>query len=382
MKLYINNNIDSVKVNLKNKEIKTIKKESCTLDNKHRQMVTYISNEKSKLTNIINKINIIDDELDNLDISIISVDKIKNKRNLLNKKDNLKISCDNISNEEMDYYDTIGDLIINYYDNRNDKDSYIKESKSIIDFLNTDNNNIISINNNKNLLEKYCQRIEGIRINHDDGTNRIKYCIDCTIEKILDIGESAYICPCCGTSEMIILDEDRQIKDYSPYKRLNHFREWLNQFQAKQTPDIPDIVFINIIKELKKTRIIDLSILNKVNMKTLLKKLDYNIYYEHIAYIINKLNNLPPPKITRDMEKLFISMFYKIQDPWELHKQQNRKNFLSYSYVLHKFCELLDLTHLLDCFPLHKDSSKIVENDQIWRKICYCLRWEYISSFK
>ena len=382
MKLYINNNIDSVKVNLKNKEIKTIKKESCTLDNKHRQMVTYISNEKSKLTNIMNKINIIDDELDNLDINIVSIDKIKNKRNLLNKKDNLKISCDNISNEEMDYYDTIGDLIINYYDNRNDKDSYIKESKSIIDFLNTDNNNIISINNNKNLLEKYCQRIEGIRINHDDGTNRIKYCIDCTIEKILDIGESAYICPCCGTSEMIILDEDRQIKDYSPYKRLNHFREWLNQFQAKQTPDIPDIVFINIIKELKKTRIIDLSILNKVNMKTLLKKLDYNIYYEHIAYIINKLNNLPPPKITRDMEKLFISMFYKIQDPWELHKQQNRKNFLSYSYVLHKFCELLDLTHLLDCFPLHKDSSKIVENDQIWRKICYCLRWEYISSFK
>ena len=382
MKLYINNNIDNVKVNLKNKEIRTIKKESCTLDNKHRQMVNYISNEKSKLNNIINKINIIDNELNNLDINIISIDKIKTKINLLTKKDNLKVSCNNISNEEMDYYDTIGDLIINYYDNKNDKDSYIKESKSIIDFLNTNKPNNVNINNNKNLLEKYCQRIEGIRINHDDGTNRIKYCIECTIEKILDIGESAYICPCCGISEMIILDEDRQIKDYSPYKRLNHFREWLNQFQAKQTPDIPDIVFINIIKELKKTRIIDLSILNKVNMKTLLKKLDYNIYYEHIAYIINKLNNLPPPKITRDMEKLFISMFYKIQDPWELHKQQNRKNFLSYSYVLHKFCELLDLTHLLDCFPLHKDSSKIVENDLIWKKICYCLRWEYISSFK
>ena len=117
-------------------------------------------------------------------------------------------------------------------------------------------------------------------------------------------------------------------------------------------------------------------------MRSILKKLKYNNLYEHIHYIINKLSGLPPPKITRDMEKLFISMFYKIQDPWELHKQQNRKNFLSYSYVLHKFCELLDLTHLLDCFPLHKDSSKIVENDLIWKKICYCLRWEYISSFK
>ena len=117
-------------------------------------------------------------------------------------------------------------------------------------------------------------------------------------------------------------------------------------------------------------------------MKNILKKLKYNIYYEHIAYIINKLNNLPPPKITRDMEKLFISMFYNIQDPWELYKQPERKNFLSYSYVLHKFCELLELDHLLDHFPLHKDPNKIMENDQIWEKICKYLNWEYISSFK
>ena len=82
------------------------------------------------------------------------------------------------------------------------------------------------------------------------------------------------------------------------------------------------------------------------------------------------------------MEKLFISMFYKIQDPWELYKHADRKNFLSYSYVLHKFCELFDLDHLLECFPLHKDSDKIMENDLIWDKICKHLKWEYISSFK
>ena len=178
------------------------------------------------------------------------------------------------------------------------------------------------------------------------------------------------------------MDEDRQIKDYSPYRRLNHFREWLNQFQAKQSPDIPEQVFIDIVRELNKNRITDLGILNKKNMKAILKKLGYNIYYEHVAYIINKLNNLPPPKITRDMEKLFISMFFQIQDPWEQYKQADRKNFLSYSYVLNKFCELLELDHLLDCFPLHKDPDKIMENDQIWEKICKQLNWEYISSFK
>lgn len=287
----------------------------------------------------------------------------------------------------MDYYDNAGDLISDYYEMRDNKETEHKETKNIMEFLCKKEKTQIPQGeakpaNRANLFEKYCHRVEGIRVVQDDGSNRIKYCEECKIEKILDMAESAYICPCCGDSEMIILDEDRQIKDYSPYRRLNHFREWLNQFQAKQSPDIPENVFVDIVKELNKKRITDLAILNKKKMKLILKKLDYNNYYEHVAYIINKLNNLPPPKITRDMEKLFISMFFKIQEPWETYKQADRKNFLSYSYVLHKFCELLELDHLLECFPLHKDPDKIMENDQIWEKICKHLKWEYISSFK
>ena len=117
-------------------------------------------------------------------------------------------------------------------------------------------------------------------------------------------------------------------------------------------------------------------------MKSILKKIGYNDYYEHIHYIINKLSNLPSPKITRDMEKIFIKMFTKIEGPWEIYKQIGRKNFLSYSYVLYKFCELLELDHLLDCFTLHKDPNKLMENDEIWKKICEHLNWEFISSFK
>jgi hypothetical protein len=87
-------------------------------------------------------------------------------------------------------------------------------------------------------------------------------------------------------------------------------------------------------------------------MKLILKKIKYNMYYEHVSYIINKLNNLPPPKITRDMEKVFITMFIKIQEPWEIYKQSKRKNFLFYSYVLHKFCELLELILFIRIFPI------------------------------
>jgi hypothetical protein len=319
--------------------------------------------------------------------SSITHNDIKTRALLLSEKTNLEMKYNEINIDEMDYYDNAGDLISDYYEMRDKVEPVAKESKNILEFLCNKKdkqiiNNEIKIVNKANLFEKYCQRIDGIRIIKDNGSNRIKYCIECNIEKILDMSESAYICPCCGDSEMIILDEDRQIKDYSPYKRLNHFREWLNQFQAKQSPDIPEQLFIDIVKELNKNRITDLSILNKKKMKIILKKLNYNNFYEHVTYIINKLNNLPPPKITRDMEKLFISMFYKTQEPWEMFKSSKRKNFLSYSYVLHKFCELLELDHLYECFPLHKDPDKIMENDQIWEKICKYLKWEYISSFK
>ena len=83
-------------------------------------------------------------------------------------------------------------------------------------------------------------------------------------------------------------------------------------------------------------RITDLSKLNKKNItRKILKKLEFNKYYD-IPYIINKLNNIPPPKISKQVEKVFINMFKQIQKTL-CNKPKGRKNFLSYSYILHKF---------------------------------------------
>ena len=41
-----------------------------------------------------------------------------------------------------------------------------------------------------------------------------------------------------------------------------------------------------------------------------------------------------------------------------LFKPKNRKNFLNYSFVLHKFCELLELDQFLPFFPLLKSTYK------------------------
>ena len=66
--------------------------------------------------------------------------------------------------------------------------------------------------------------------------------------------------------------------------------------------------------------------------------------------------------------------------PFQNNCPIDRKNFLSYNYVLHKFCQLLELDNLLIHFPLLKSREKLREQDKIWKNICKDLKWEYIPS--
>ncbi|AGF85364.1 late transcription factor VLTF3-like protein [Moumouvirus goulette] len=73
-------------------------------------------------------------------------------------------------------------------------------------------------------------------------------------------------------------------------------------------------------------------------------------------------------------------MFKQIQKPFAVYCPKDRKNFLNYSYVLHKFCELLDLDEYINYFPLLKNNAKLLQHDKIWKNICEYMRWEFIKS--
>ena len=81
---------------------------------------------------------------------------------------------------------------------------------------------------------------------------------------------------------------------YTAYIRLNHFKEILSQFQAKETTQIPTEVINAIKARIKKERINDLTQLNYDKMRELLRKLGLNKYFEHIQYI-NSLFGIKPP---------------------------------------------------------------------------------------
>ena len=118
-----------------------------------------------------------------------------------------------------------------------------------------------------------------------------------------------------------------------------------------------------------------------VNKKTkeILKKLGYNKYYEHIPFIKDKLG-IKPPNMSPDLEDKLCNLFMEIQQPYSKHCPRDRVNFLNYYYVLYKMCELLNETSFLPYFPMLKDREKRIEQDEIWKKICQELDWQFIPT--
>jgi hypothetical protein len=181
------------------------------------------------------------------------------------------------------------------------------------------------------------------------------------------------------TEKSSYADPPREVSYFS-YKRINHFNEWLAQFQAKEKTELPENIYRDIISEVTKNICRNLDNLNYKEVRSILKRLNYNKYYEHIPHIISVISGKKAPTLDRKTEEVLRSLFKDIQIPFVNNCPPTRKNFLSYSYVLHKFCELLEFDHLLEYFPLLKSREKLHQQDIIWEKICKDLKWQYIPS--
>lgn len=240
------------------------------------------------------------------------------------------------------------------------------------------------------IYKKYLREVEGEgECNDKERPHHDLPCSSCGkfYTRLLEDSLSEEICMNCGASTFVLGDEvgfkeeqEHEKNVIYSYKRENHFNEWISQFQAKESTSVPDEVIEQLRTEFKKQKIKDLADITHEKVKGLLKKLNKSKYYEHVPYIATILNGIQPPTMTQTLEDRLRLMFHKIQEPFERHKPANRKNFLSYSYVLYKFCELLGEDSYLPCFPLLKSKEKLYIQDQIWERICRELQWEYLKT--
>jgi hypothetical protein len=214
-----------------------------------------------------------------------------------------------------------------------------------------------------------------------------EHCLSCNVAREEISSEGILVCPKCGSEEYALVvsdfpsfrDPPKERNNYA-YKKINHLNEILNQFQAKESTIIPEDVMNEVILELRKRRITNVADLSEEDIRQILKKLGRSKYYEHRTHILSRLNGNPPPTITPEIEEKIRAMFQEIQAPFLLYCPDDRTNFLSYSYILYKFFELLELDEYKVYFPLLKSRDRLIAHDQIWKKICDYLQWEFISS--
>ena len=211
-------------------------------------------------------------------------------------------------------------------------------------------------------------------------------CRICNGQMILIATKSIMACQGCGyattyldaTTSSVSYGDEVEFASFS-YKRLNHFNEWLQQVQAKESFEIPQDVIDQVMSELHRQRV-QYEDINQKKVREILKTLRLRKTYEHVAQITSRITGVPPPRMTPEMEEMCRLMFIAVQPAFEKHCPPDRKNFLSYSYCLYKFFQLLGYDDLLGSFTLLKGRDKLQRQDQIFQKICEELDWESLPS--
>jgi len=374
-----------------------------TLDNLHQIQISQLKKEKEDSS-------LLQEQIRELISRIEDSSDVVIKNQLEDELENLKRKRDEWDEDKpmYSYFFETGDILYKYYDLQDKIQkggsaasgkiikakpgsvlAALQEGSSPVQKVPVKKSNVVQEEGREVLLEKYLLKIDPEHAKVTTNTLEDPYgiCEKCDKEMVFSINEAQFYCEGCGHQEFVLIDSDKpSYKDpprevtYYAYKRINHFNEWLAQFQAKESTEIPEEVFEAIMEELKKERISNTESIKPAKIREILKKLKHTNFYEHVPYILNRINGKTAPVMSREVEEKLRFMFKEIQSSFVKHCPKNRSNFLSYSYVLYKFCELLELDDYLQCFPLLKNRDKLYNQDKIWQLICKDLSWEFIRS--
>ena len=303
----------------------------------------------------------------------------------------------NLRKKKNDYLLNNSRYIFNYYEEKqkisNGKNTKNMESMNRFFKIKAKTEDSADMNSDrykssKKIYQEYWKNVEGEIMHLQDYVLQTDTCLVCNQgELIPQEEEGILICnnTACGKFILHIVDNQKPVNkempnevSYTAYIRLNHFKEILSQFQAKETTKIPEEVLNAVKKRIQKERK-NISEINYKEMRNMLSILGYNKYFEHIQYI-NSILGIQPPVMEDELIETLCVLFIEIQQPWALFCPITRTNFFNYTYILCQLCILLDQRQYLPYIPMMKDRIKQLEQDMIWKKVCDYLDWEYFPT--
>lgn len=355
-------------------------KNTITLDSKHKSILDELFNsEEVVLPKLKSNLKILKIQYSNT----LSIDL---KLELADQIDSIKKQINDIKLTKKKYFLDNSRFVFDYYSNKKQSACGNSNSRLLNGFFKI---SCDESNKDKNIasdVQKYFSNIDSSFLDISNFIVQTDICQKCNAGELIPIDhEGMLVCNNCSISFQFLTENEKPSYKELPnevcfyaYKRINHFREILAQFQAKETTQIPDEVFENIKIQIRKERLTPQQLTTK-RAKDILKKLGYNKYYEHIPFIKDKLG-VKPPVMNPELEERLCRLFMDIQSPYAKYCPDDRVNFLNYYYTIYKLCELLDQKEFLPFFPMLKDREKRIEQDEIWKKICEELNWEFIPT--
>jgi len=218
-------------------------------------------------------------------------------------------------------------------------------------------------------------------------------CPQCDVALIWMEDVSETVCPACATSRKQVDTEFRatftthtSVTKTNHYERKEHFLTLLKDFQGKESKEVSEEIYDDIIDKLAEKKLLDPELMDAELMRRVLKDTGHANCYKHVNNILYKLFGIPPPQITDGQVKDLLSRFMALQMPWERmspKEKEGRKNMLNYFYVMRKLCEIAGFNWLIPRFRLLKHQPRLATYDRIWQKLMQQMpgtSWPFIPT--
>ena len=180
------------------------------------------------------------------------------------------------------------------------------------------------------------------------------------------VEDEIYFCTKCGQKENVLVDRtfdfyDKPIAISAPYKRVNHFKEQINNLCGFDNKVIPQHV-LDLCRDCK----------DQEEIKIVLQEYKFKPYYEHV-YSLMKAQGKPIPYLDkREIDRL-VFLFNSFLTSYNRHKKL--VNCISYHFILSILLPLIKRQDVVPFLYKLKNERKRREHLKVCKLIFNELGW-------
>lgn len=226
-------------------------------------------------------------------------------------------------------------------------------------------------------------------------------CTNCGLKQNGNIFHDNYfICEECGFMSQQGMMNPISFKDINrvnittkfQYDRITHFRDCINQFQAKQNATIDQKVYDDLITEFLNHDLIPQDYksvpkeeafknVTKDHVLLFLKERHYTKHYEDVVLIHHQLTGCPVPDISH-LEPVLLQDFEQITALYDReYRNSERKNFINTQYILYQLLRRHKFPCKKEDFNILKTIDRKYYHDDITVKLFSTLEFQFSPTF-